>query len=118
MTDTTIDSFPSDPFFKLPRIPAGKIVSVHLRWGEKKDWHQFEGLFETSGLEKIGTKSERYILRRIAGPLSPAEFLNVPRYWQESGHIHVHSMDVDPRFLPAPAQPDPLATETAAVCAT
>lgn len=89
--------FESHPTFRMPRVPAGKFVIVTLSY-DGDDPLKFRGLFETSGCEKMGEQNETYILRRVQGPNVPAEFIKVPRRWQESGHLIVYELRRDEQY--------------------
>ena len=89
--------FANHPSFKLPRVPAGRYVTVHL-FPSNEDPLRYKGLFETSSCENMGLQNELYVLRRVQGPSTLAEFIKVPRHWQESGHLIVYELRQDEQY--------------------
>lgn len=90
------EGFASHPKFTLPRVPAGRYVTLHLYPSDDPRRHQ--GLFVTSGCENLGSEDEIYVLRRVQAPYAPAEFIKVPRHWQENGYLTVYEMRLDDRY--------------------
>ena len=86
--------------FKLPRVPAGRVVAVHVvPAGE--DPLLYQGMFETMGCENLGTAHEVYVLRRIVAPGQQSVSLKVPRAWQEIGGLTVYqSLAIDEQYSP------------------
>lgn len=92
-------AMPSHPDFKFPRLPPHRLVQVHWVVSDRPA-RDFAGLFYTSGVKKIGAADEVYILRRVAAPDAPVEFLEVPRRWQENGAMTVFEMSADLKYMP------------------
>lgn len=92
--------FKSHSSFKLPRVPAGRFVAVHMvPAGE--DPLLYEGIFETMGCENLGAAHEVYVLRRIVASGQQSVSLKVPRHWQEIGGLTVYqSLARDEQYSP------------------
>ena len=93
---------PSHQNFVFPRLPAHRLVQVNWTMSDRPA-RDFAGLFWTSGVKHIGEANETYILRRVAAPDSPVEFLEVPRRWQENGAMTVFDVIPDHKYMPPKA---------------
>lgn len=99
---TADDAFVSHSSFKLPRVPAGRFVTCQLS-SSAYPLDYFQGLFETSGCKHMGRQDEVYILRRVAPPGAAPVFIEVPRRWQELGHMTVYQLQKDAAYMPSTA---------------